>query len=93
MPVDINLTPPRASSSGCEAADFAGLDWSGPADIALVQRGTCNFGDKAFIAEQAGAEAVIIFNQGNIARPRGADRGRRLELEPTARRSPTPSLS
>jgi Zn-dependent M28 family amino/carboxypeptidase len=65
VPVDINLTPPRASTSGCEAADFAGLDWSGPADIALVQRGTCNFGDKAFFAEQAGAEAVIIFNQGN----------------------------
>jgi Zn-dependent M28 family amino/carboxypeptidase len=65
IPVDINLTPPRASTSGCEAADFAGLDWSGPADIALVQRGTCNFGDKAFFAQQAGAEAVIIFNQGN----------------------------
>jgi Zn-dependent M28 family amino/carboxypeptidase len=65
IPVDINLSPPRASTSGCEAADFAGLDWSGPADIALVQRGTCNFGDKAFFAEQAGAEAVIIFNQGN----------------------------
>jgi Zn-dependent M28 family amino/carboxypeptidase len=65
IPVDINLTPPRASSSGCEAADFAGIDWSGPADIALVQRGTCNFGDKAFYAEEAGAEAVIIFNQGN----------------------------
>ena len=34
-------------------------------DIALVQRGTCFFGTKAFYAEQAGAEAVIIFNQGN----------------------------
>ena len=65
IPVDINLTPPRASTSGCEAADFAGLDWSGDADIALVQRGTCFFGTKAFYAEQAGAEAVIIFNQGN----------------------------
>ena len=65
IPVDINLTGDRASTSGCEAADFAGLDWSGPADIALIQRGTCNFGDKAFFAEQAGAEAVIIFNQGN----------------------------
>jgi Zn-dependent M28 family amino/carboxypeptidase len=30
-----------------------------------VQRGTCFFGTKAFYAEQAGAEAVIIFNQGN----------------------------
>jgi Peptidase family M28 len=26
IPVDINLTPPRASTSGCEAADFAGID-------------------------------------------------------------------
>ena len=65
IPVDINLTPPRASTSGCEAADFAGLDFSGPTDIALIQRGTCNFGDKALNAENAGAEAVIIFNQGN----------------------------
>jgi Zn-dependent M28 family amino/carboxypeptidase len=65
IPVDINLVGDRASTSGCEAADFAGIDWGGDADIALVQRGTCNFGDKAFFAEQAGAEAVIIFNQGN----------------------------
>ncbi|MGX5656348.1 M20/M25/M40 family metallo-hydrolase [Geodermatophilus nigrescens] len=65
IPVDINLAGGRASTSGCEAGDFTGLDFSGPADIALIQRGTCNFGDKAFFAEQAGAEAVIIFNQGN----------------------------
>ena len=65
IPVDINLAPPRATSSGCEASDFAGLDFSGPADIALVQRGTCNFGNKALNADNAGAEAVIIFNQGN----------------------------
>jgi hypothetical protein len=65
IPVDINLTPPRASTSGCEPADFAGIDWSGDADIALIQRGTCFFGDKAHNAELAGAEAVIIFNQGN----------------------------
>jgi hypothetical protein len=65
IPVDINLTGDRASTSGCEAADFAGIDWSGLADIALIQRGTCFFGDKAHNAELAGAEAVIIFNQGN----------------------------
>jgi len=64
-PVDINLTGDRANSSGCEAADFAGIDLSAPNDIVLVQRGTCNFGDKALNAEDAGAEAVIIFNQGN----------------------------
>jgi Zn-dependent M28 family amino/carboxypeptidase len=65
IPVDINLTGDRASTSGCEAADFAGIDWSGDADIALIQRGACNFGTKAQNAELAGAEAVIIFNQGN----------------------------
>ena len=64
-PVDINLAPPRATTSGCEAADFAALDFSGPSDIALIQRGTCNFSVKALNAEAAGAEAVIIFNQGN----------------------------
>jgi Zn-dependent M28 family amino/carboxypeptidase len=65
IPVDINLVPPRASTSGCEASDFAGLDFSGAADIALIQRGTCTFAVKALNAEAAGAEAVIIFNQGN----------------------------
>jgi Zn-dependent M28 family amino/carboxypeptidase len=60
--VDINLAPPRANTSGCEAADFAGF----PAgNIALVQRGTCTFVTKAANAEAAGASAVIIFNQGN----------------------------
>jgi Zn-dependent M28 family amino/carboxypeptidase len=60
--VDINLVPPRATTSGCEAADFAGF----PAgNIALVQRGTCNFDIKALNAQAAGASAVIIFNQGN----------------------------
>jgi Zn-dependent M28 family amino/carboxypeptidase len=65
IPVDINLVPPRSSTSGCEASDFAGVDWSGGTDIALIQRGTCTFGIKAQNAENAGAEAVIIFNQGN----------------------------
>jgi Zn-dependent M28 family amino/carboxypeptidase len=61
-PVDINLVPPRASTSGCEAADFVGF----PAgNIALVQRGTCSFAIKALNAQAAGAAAVIIFNQGN----------------------------
>jgi Zn-dependent M28 family amino/carboxypeptidase len=60
--VDINLVPPRASTSGCEAADFAGF----PAgNVALMQRGTCAFAVKALNAQAAGATAVIIFNQGN----------------------------
>jgi len=65
IPVDINLTPPRASTSGCEATDFAGLNFSGANDIALVQRGTCPFGVKAANAQAAGAEAVVIFNDGS----------------------------
>jgi len=60
--VDINLVPPRASTSGCEAADFAGFPVG---NIALIQRGTCTFADKAVNAQTAGASAVIIFNQGN----------------------------
>jgi len=83
IPVDINLTPPRASTSGCEPADFAGIDWSGDADIALVQRGTCFFGDKAYNAEQAGAEAVIIFNQGNTP-----DREGLIVADATSRTNP-----
>ncbi|PSL00427.1 Zn-dependent M28 family amino/carboxypeptidase [Haloactinopolyspora alba] len=65
VPVDLALEPPRESTSGCEASDFAGLDFSSPADIALIQRGACTFATKALNAEAAGAEAVVIFNQGN----------------------------
>ncbi|BDZ53488.1 M28 family peptidase [Agromyces marinus] len=65
IPVDVMLGLGNTSTSGCDVADFAGLDFSGQADIALVQRGTCPFADKALNAEAAGAEAVIIFNQGN----------------------------
>ena len=61
-PVDLLLPPVGGSTSGCEPADFAGF----PAgNVALIQRGTCTFGDKAFNAEDAGASAVIIFNEGN----------------------------
>ncbi|WP_230859623.1 M28 family metallopeptidase [Actinoplanes aureus] len=70
IPVDINLTGDRATTSGCEDSDFAGLNFSGPNDIALIQRGgppdaSCTFIVKAQNAQEAGAEAVIIFNQGN----------------------------
>ena len=65
IPVDINLTGDRASTSGCEDSDFAGLNFGGTNDIALIQRGTCTFAEKAVNAQEAGAEAVVIFNQGN----------------------------
>jgi Zn-dependent M28 family amino/carboxypeptidase len=65
IPVDLALADPTTSTSGCEAADFAAADWSGSSDIALIQRGSCTFADKAANAQAAGAEAVIIFNQGD----------------------------
>jgi Zn-dependent M28 family amino/carboxypeptidase len=62
-PVDLVLDLPRAPvTSGCEAADFAGFV---AGTIALIQRGTCTFGAKALNAQNAGAAAVVIFNQGN----------------------------
>ncbi|GAA0266075.1 M28 family peptidase [Cryptosporangium japonicum] len=69
--VDVNLTPPRASTSGCEATDFANFP---KGNIALVQRGTCDFGVKATNAAAAGAVGVIVFNQGNGTEAANPDR-------------------
>jgi Zn-dependent M28 family amino/carboxypeptidase len=67
-PVDVQLPPGPAansSTSGCEAADFAGF----PAgNVALLQRGTCTFGVKAANAQAAGASAAVIFNEGQEGR-------------------------
>jgi Zn-dependent M28 family amino/carboxypeptidase len=63
-PVDLQLGLGNTSSSGCEAADFAGF----PAgNIALLQRGTCTFEIKAETAAAAGAAGIVIFNQGDTA--------------------------
>jgi Zn-dependent M28 family amino/carboxypeptidase len=62
VPVDVNLEGDRASTSGCEPEDFAAFT---AGDIALIQRGTCDFAVKASNAEAAGASGVVIFNQGN----------------------------
>jgi peptidase M28-like protein/PA domain-containing protein len=59
------VLPPTAtpsSASGCSAADFSGFV---PGRIALIQRGTCFFGQKVQNAQAAGASGVIIFNEGN----------------------------
>ncbi len=64
-----------SSTSGCEAADFAGFT---PGNIALLQRGTCTFELKAENAAAEGAIGIVIFNQGETADPaRGVSR---LEL-------------
>jgi Zn-dependent M28 family amino/carboxypeptidase len=65
IPVGVNLVGDRVNTSACEAEDFAELDFTGDSDIALVQRGTCSFEIKASNAEDAGAEAVVIMNQGD----------------------------
>ncbi len=65
-PVDLQLGLGNTSTSGCEAADYAGF----PAgNIALLQRGTCTFELKAENAAAAGAIGIVIFNQGNTAAP------------------------
>jgi Zn-dependent M28 family amino/carboxypeptidase len=67
-PVDLRLPPgPTAdsSTSGCEAADFAGF----PAGaVALLQRGTCPFRVKVDNARRAGAAAAVVFNEGQPGR-------------------------
>jgi hypothetical protein len=55
-------TTTPTSASGCTASDFNGFV---PGRIALVQRGSCNFGVKVLNAQAAGAAGVIIFNEGN----------------------------
>jgi peptidase M28-like protein/PA domain-containing protein len=58
-------TPTASSTSGCTAADFSGFT---PGNIALIQRGGCNFGVKVLNATAAGASGVVIFNEGNPGR-------------------------
>jgi Zn-dependent M28 family amino/carboxypeptidase len=66
--VDLNLDPSdpaNTSTSGCEDADFAGFPVGG---VALVQRGTCGFNVKVLNAQEAGASAVIVMNEGQPGR-------------------------
>jgi hypothetical protein len=62
------ILPPTSvssSTSGCTDGDFSGFL---PGQVALIQRGGCNFGVKAQNAQAAGASGVIIFNEGNPGR-------------------------
>ena len=66
--VDLVLPPgaqANTSTSGCEPEDFADFV---DGNIALVQRGTCDFSVKAANAFDAGAVGVIIFNEGQEGR-------------------------
>lgn len=59
-------TPDPSSASGCKASDFP-AETAG--NIALVQRGTCDFAVKVRNAADAGAVGVVIFNEGNANFP------------------------
>lgn len=66
--IDLVLPPgadPNSSTSGCEVEDFAGFV---PGNIALIQRGTCPYVQKAAMAQEAGAAALILFNEGQPGR-------------------------
>jgi Zn-dependent M28 family amino/carboxypeptidase len=53
------VIPASDATDGCEAGDFAGM---GAGQVALIQRGGCGFAIKALAAQNAGAGAVIIYN-------------------------------
>ena len=66
--IDLVVPPapaPNTSTSGCEDEDFAGFV---PGNIALIQRGTCPYFDKVTNAQEAGAAAMIVFNEGQPGR-------------------------
>ena len=65
--VDVDIPPgsPNSSTSGCQSSDFEGFI---EGSVALIQRGSCTFYEKAQNAQNAGAVAVIIFNEGQQGR-------------------------
>jgi Zn-dependent M28 family amino/carboxypeptidase len=63
---DVQIPPgpePNSSDSGCEPGDFEPASQTED-QVALIQRGTCDFAVKAQNAEAAGYDAAIIFNEG-----------------------------
>jgi Zn-dependent M28 family amino/carboxypeptidase len=71
VPTNDIMIPPGAdantSNSGCELSDFEPASATED-QVALVQRGSCDFTVKAFNAQTAGYDAVIIFNEGQEGR-------------------------
>ena len=58
--------PDGSTTSGCAASDFPVPPAANA--VALIQRGTCTFGEKANFAAAAGYAAAIIFNEGQPGR-------------------------
>lgn len=65
VPIDVVMPSVGGSTSACEATDFTGTSGWNAGDIALVQRGTCPYVQKAQLAQEAGAAGLILYNEGN----------------------------
>lgn len=61
--VTADLVSPATAITGCNATEWGGVNATGK--IALVQRGGCTFLTKSQAAGAAGAEAVIVYNNGD----------------------------
>jgi Zn-dependent M28 family amino/carboxypeptidase len=48
------------TATGCDAAEWGGVDATGK--IAVVSRGICPFSEKSLAAGEAGAEALLVYN-------------------------------
>ena len=107
-PIDINLDkgPTAVSTSGCEAADFAGFDWSGderhrarPARHVLLRHegvlrraGRRRSGDHLQPGQHAEREALIVADATSVDPPIPGPRDRSRTASPwSARASPTAS--
>lgn len=62
-----NPNPVDTSTSACELQDFTDAGFA-EGDVALIQRGTCTFVLKVANAVEAGASAVVMFNEGQSGR-------------------------
>ena len=65
--VVIPATPTPSSAAGCLPGDYAPASAT-DTQVALVQRGTCDFAVKVANAVAAGYDAVLVFNEGNPGR-------------------------
>ena len=64
LPVDDDYSDLAGGQLGCAAGDF---DGSAEGALVLVARGTCAFGEKTQAATDAGAAAVLIYNNDTSA--------------------------
>ncbi|MEQ3550648.1 M28 family peptidase [Pseudonocardia nematodicida] len=78
-PLSVRPSAPEDPTPGCDAADYQGMPEGA---IAVVERGSCEFGQKSQVAGAAGAVAVIIVNTEDAALP--ATLGDTENVVPTA---------